>query len=122
MSGRSAVIARPCECGALAARHVNQFIHRDELWWDSEFRCQSCGTAICEHAGPGPAPDDVREALLAAHGPVRLRLEGSGHGLVAVLKVLREIWALPLPQARALADELRCAARPPGRTGPQRSS
>ncbi len=58
----------------MAVRRVNRCILRDELWWDSEFSCGSCGTCLCEHAGPGRAPDDVREALFAAHGPVRLRL------------------------------------------------
>nr|WSW69943.1 hypothetical protein OG461_29165 [Streptomyces sp. NBC_00995] len=87
---------------------MNQFILHDELWWDSELSCGGCGTYVCEHAGGGPAPDDVREALLAAHGPVRLRPVAPVPGLVPVLKVLREVSAASLSRARELAGELTC--------------
>ncbi|OEV22528.1 hypothetical protein AN221_01290 [Streptomyces nanshensis] len=90
----------------MAVRQVNQFILHDELWWDSEFSCGSCGTYLCEHAGPGPAPDDVRETLLAAHGSVRLRLVGSVPSLVPALKVFREVSAASLSRARELVGEL----------------
>lgn len=90
----------------MAVRQVNQFVHHDELWWDSEISCGSCGTYLCEQAGPGPAPDDVREALLAAHGSVRLRLVGSVPSLVPALKVFREVAAASLSRARELVGEL----------------
>ncbi|MFH8886385.1 hypothetical protein [Streptomyces californicus] len=106
MAGQTAKIASLCECGSMASRQVNQFILRDELWWDSEFSCGSCGTYLCEHAGPGPAPDEVREALLSAHGAVRLRLVGSVPALVPALKVFREISAVSLSRARELVGEL----------------
>lgn len=106
MTGQTAKIASLCECGSKAARQVSQFILHDELWWDSEFSCGSCGTFLCEHAGPGPAPDDVREALLAAHGPVGLRLVGSVPSLVPALKVFREVAADSLSRARELVGEL----------------
>ncbi|MEV4942259.1 hypothetical protein [Streptomyces zaomyceticus] len=86
---------------------MNQFTHDDALWWDSELSCGACGIHLCEHAGPEPAPDDVREALLAAHGPARLRLAGPVTGLVPALKVLREVFpAASLSRARELAAEL----------------
>ncbi|MGW6685791.1 hypothetical protein [Streptomyces sp. NPDC054961] len=106
MTGQTAKIASPCGCGSMAVRQVNQFILRDELWWDSEFSCGSCGIYLCEDAGPGPAPDDVREALLAAHGSVRLRLVGSLPSLVPALKVFREVTAASLSGARQLVGEL----------------
>lgn len=106
MTGRTAQIASRCECGSMAVRLVNQFILDDELWWDSEFSCGFCGTHVCEHAGPGPAPDDVREALLTAHGPVRLRLAGPVSRLVPAAKVLREVAATSLSRALGLAGEL----------------
>lgn len=90
----------------MAVRQVNQFVLHDELWWDSELSCGSCGAHLCEHAGRGPAPDDVREALLAAHGPVRLRLVAPVPGLVPVLKVIREVSAVSLSRARELVGEL----------------
>lgn len=106
MTGQTAKIASLCECGSMAARQVNQFILHDELWWDSEFSCGSCGTYLCEHSGPGPAPDDVRQALLSAHGPVRLRLVGSVPSLVPALKVFREAAGESLSRARELVGEL----------------
>lgn len=90
----------------MARRQVNQFILHEELWWDSEFSCDACGTYMCEHTGPGRAPDDVREALLSAHGPVRLQLAGPIPSLVPALKVVREVSAASLPQARELVGEL----------------
>lgn len=106
MTGQTAKIAALCDCGSTAARQVNQFILHDELWWDSEFSCGSCGTYLCEHSGPGPAPDDVRQALLSAHGSVRLRLVGSVPSLVPALKVFREAAGASLSRARELVGEL----------------
>lgn len=106
MTGQTAKITSRCDCRSTAVRQVNQFILHDELWWDSEFSCGCCGAYLCEHAGRGPAPDDVREALLAAHGPVRLRLVGPVPSLVPALKVLRELSAASLSRARELAGEL----------------
>ncbi|NEA64410.1 hypothetical protein G3I56_17910 [Streptomyces sp. SID12488] len=87
-------------------RQLNQFINHGELWWDAEFSCDSCGTYLCEQAGQGPAPDDVREALLAVHGPARLRLAEPVSSLVPALKAFREAEAVSLSQARELADRL----------------
>ncbi|MFI8392639.1 hypothetical protein [Streptomyces sp. NPDC085540] len=85
---------------------MNQYIDHGELWWDAEFTCDSCGTYLCEHAGPGAAPDDVREALLAAHGPARLRLVEPVSSFVPALKVFREVSAVSLSQARELVEKL----------------
>ncbi|WP_148001617.1 hypothetical protein [Streptomyces sp. adm13(2018)] len=85
---------------------MNQFVLHDELWWDAEFSCDACGAHLCEHAGAEPAPDDVRAALLAAHGPVRLRLVGPLPSRLPALKVVREVLSVPLPLARELVEEL----------------
>ncbi|MEU3739812.1 hypothetical protein AB0E78_22365 [Streptomyces sp. NPDC032198] len=85
---------------------MNQFVLDGELWWDSEFFCESCGAAMCEHAGPEAAPDDVRQALLAAHGLARLRLVGPLPSLVPAMKVFREVSGASLPRARELVREL----------------
>ncbi|MET9694747.1 hypothetical protein ABZY81_41215 [Streptomyces sp. NPDC006514] len=106
MTGQTAKIAALCECGSAAVRQVNQFIDHGELWWDAEFTCDSCGTYLCEHAGPGAAPDDVRVALLAAHGPARLRLVEPVSSLVPALKVLREVSVVSLSQVRELVEKL----------------
>ncbi|WP_331769380.1 hypothetical protein OG948_37010 (plasmid) [Embleya sp. NBC_00888] len=106
MTGQTAKIASLCECGSAAVRQVNQFINHGELWWDAEFSCDGCGTHLCEYAGRGTAPDDVREALLAAHGPARLRLVPPMPSLVPALKVFREVSAVSLSQARELVENL----------------
>ncbi|MFJ2055653.1 hypothetical protein ACIOMM_06885 [Streptomyces sp. NPDC087908] len=106
MTGRTAEIAVRCACGSAAVRRVNQFVLHDELWWDAEFSCDACGAHLCEHAGAEPAPDDVRAALLAAHGPVRLRLVGPLPSRLPALKVVREVLSVPLPRAGELVEEL----------------
>ncbi|WP_344465777.1 hypothetical protein [Kitasatospora kazusensis] len=85
---------------------MNQFIHCDDLWWDAEISCSTCGMTGCEYSGPGTPPDDVRDALLAAHGPARLRVVGPLPSLVPVLKVLREVSGASLSDAREQADGL----------------
>ncbi|MFE2760414.1 hypothetical protein [Streptomyces halstedii] len=107
MRGQTAKIATRCgDCGAMAVRQVNQFILDDALWSDSEFSCAACGTYVCEDSGPGTAPDDVREALLAANGPAKLRLAGPLPSLVPALKVFREVSAVSLSRARELVGDL----------------
>lgn len=107
MTGQTAKIESRCGgCGGTLVRQVNQFIDCGQLWWDAEVSCRTCGAGWCEHSGPGKAPEDVRSALLAEHGPSRLRVVGPAPSPVSVLKVLREVWGVSLPQARELADEL----------------
>ncbi|MEV4355969.1 hypothetical protein [Nonomuraea sp. NPDC049625] len=107
MTGQTAKIESRCDgCGGTLVRQVNQFIDRGQLWWDAEASCTSCGDGWWEHPDSGKPPKEVRSALLAAHGPSRLRVVGPVPNLVSVLKVLREVWEVPLPQARELADEL----------------
>ncbi|WP_232246292.1 hypothetical protein [Kitasatospora mediocidica] len=86
---------------------MNQFIQRDDLWWDAEISCDTCGMAGCEDSSPGRPPEDVRKALLTAHGPARLRVVGPMPSLVPALKVLREVSGASLPDARKQVDELR---------------
>ena len=106
MTGQTAKVAAHCACGHVAVRQLNQFVSRGELWWDAEFSCDNCGTYLCEQAGQGTTPHDVREALLAAHGPATLRLAEPVPSLVPALKVFREAEAVSLSQARELAEHL----------------
>ncbi|MFB7909199.1 hypothetical protein ACFC1T_22470 [Kitasatospora sp. NPDC056076] len=85
------------------------------MWWDAELHCPPCDLHLCEHAGPEAMPTDVRAALLAAHGPARLRLSGPPDDPlgdppgdpVAALRVLRDGAGVTLREARELLDELR---------------
>ncbi|MFD8755549.1 hypothetical protein ACFV0O_31930 [Kitasatospora sp. NPDC059577] len=96
------------DCGGTAVRSVGQFlVHGRELWWDAERSCPHCDAYLCEHSGPEAIPADVRDALLTAHGPARLRLAGPLTDPVAALRALREGTSAPLQEARALLAELR---------------
>ncbi|MEV0346559.1 hypothetical protein AB0H88_12385 [Nonomuraea sp. NPDC050680] len=107
MTGQTAKIESRCgSCEGTLVRQVNQFIDNGQLCWDAEVACESCGTGWCEQFGSGETPEDIRSALLAEHGPSRLCVVGPVPNLVSVLKVLREVWEVPIPQARELADKL----------------
>ncbi|MFF8279874.1 hypothetical protein ACF05T_27835 [Streptomyces lateritius] len=51
-------------------------------------------------------PENIRQALIQAHGAARLRLSSGVPSLVPVLKVLREAGELSLAEARAQATRL----------------
>ncbi|MEU9035375.1 hypothetical protein AB0D45_10835 [Streptomyces sp. NPDC048352] len=91
-------------CGGVLVRDVGQFIERGQLRWGIEGRCQACSNGWCE-MGVGPAPEEIRQALLAQHGFARLRLAAETN-LVPVLRALREMRHLSLGEARLTAAEL----------------
>jgi hypothetical protein len=55
----------------------------------------------------GPAPEEIRQALLTKHGAARLRLANKEASLVPVLRALREMHQLPLGEARLVAADLK---------------
>ncbi|MFJ5548610.1 hypothetical protein [Streptomyces sp. NPDC093225] len=91
-------------CGGVLVRDVGQFIERGQLRWGIEGRCQACANGWCE-MGVGPAPEEIRQALLAQHGSARLRLAAETN-LVPVLRALRDMRHLSLGEARLTAAEL----------------
>ncbi|MFI8007872.1 hypothetical protein [Streptomyces sp. NPDC086010] len=101
------VTTRCDDCGGVLIRDIGQFIDGGQVWWGTEGRCQACPTAWCEQDGGGTTPEEIRQALLAKHGPARLRLAGPESSLVPFLHALRETHGLSLAQARAMADELK---------------
>ncbi|MET7276185.1 hypothetical protein ABZS59_34260 [Streptomyces flaveolus] len=102
-------VTSPCAtCGGVLVRDVGQFIDRGQLRWGAEGRCQACGNAWCE-MGAGPAPEEIRQALLAEHGATRLHLATKEASLAPVLRALREVQHLPLGEARLAAADLRGA-------------
>lgn len=101
------VTTRCDDCGGALIRDIGQFIDGGQVWWGTEGRCQACPTAWCEQDSGGTTPEEIRQALLAKHGPARLRLAGPESSLVPVLHALRETHGLSLAQARAMADELK---------------
>ncbi|MGW2770111.1 hypothetical protein [Streptomyces sp. NPDC001275] len=55
----------------------------------------------------GPAPEEIRQALLTKHGAARLRLANKEASLVPVPQALRETQHLSLGEARLMAAELK---------------
>ncbi|MGW6157379.1 hypothetical protein ACWFRM_30250 [Streptomyces sp. NPDC055144] len=93
-------------CGGELVRDVGQFIDRGRLWWGVEGQCLACPDAWCE-MDTGPAPEDIRQALLTTHGPARLHLADKDASLVHVLRALREMQDLSLGEARLMAAGLK---------------
>lgn len=103
-------ITTRCEaCGGVLILDTGQFIERGRLWWGTEGACQSCPVAWCEQDFGDATPEAIRQALLAEHGPARLRLLEAEARPVRVLRALREVHGLSLAQARGRADELKTA-------------
>ena len=92
-------------CGGVLVRDLGQFVDRGQLRWGIEGRCQVCPHTWCE-TGAGPAPQEIRQALLAEHGATRLRLATEEASPVPVLRALREMHHLSLGEARLTAAEL----------------
>ncbi|PCG82367.1 hypothetical protein CIB93_30445 [Streptomyces sp. WZ.A104] len=76
------------------------------LCWGTEGRCVDCPNGWCEEDSGPVTPENIRQALLQAHGPARLRLSGDVPNLVSVLQSLRSARELSLGEARAQAAEL----------------
>ncbi|MFI6865012.1 hypothetical protein ACIBKZ_34930 [Streptomyces sp. NPDC050421] len=85
---------------------VGQYIDQGQLWWGTEGACTACPNGWCEQDTVGETPAKIRNALLEEHGPARLRLAGDRSSLVPVLRALRELFSLPLGQARVMASTL----------------
>ncbi|MFD7704517.1 hypothetical protein [Streptomyces caelestis] len=93
-------------CGGTTTCDVGQFFDRDVLCWGTEGRCADCPNGWCEQDSGPVTPESVRQALLEAYGPVRLRLSGDAPNLAPVLQALRGARRLSLGEARAQAAEL----------------
>ncbi|WP_234355791.1 hypothetical protein [Kitasatospora aureofaciens] len=101
-------ITTRCEaCGGVLILDTGQHIGGGRLWWGTEGACQSCPVAWCDQVFGDATPEEIRQALLAEHGPARLRMTAPEASAVPVLRALREVHGLSLAQARALADELK---------------
>ncbi|OEJ22663.1 hypothetical protein BGK67_00495 [Streptomyces subrutilus] len=76
------------------------------LRWGTEGQCADCPNGWCEQDSGPVTPEHIRQALLQAHGPARLRLSGEVPSLVRVLQALRSAQELSLGEAKAQAAEL----------------
>ncbi|OSP30364.1 hypothetical protein B7767_38935 [Streptomyces sp. 13-12-16] len=100
------VTGRCSACGATTTCDVGQFLDRDVLRWGTEGRCADCPNGWCEQDSGPVTPENIRQALLKAHGPTRLRPSGDAPDIVPVLQALRSARHLSLGEARAQAAEL----------------
>lgn len=100
------VTGRCSACGGTTTCDVGQFFDRGMLSWGTEGRCVDCPNGWCEEDSGPVTPENIRQALLQAHGPARLRLSGDVPSLVPVLQALRSARELSLGEARAQATEL----------------
>ncbi|MFB7468370.1 hypothetical protein ACFCZ1_33650 [Streptomyces sp. NPDC056224] len=66
------------------------------LRWEESQSCDASGVYACG-GGWGPAPEWVRERIVACEGSVRLAVGGPDG---APLKAVREVFGLSLPQLR----------------------
>ncbi|MET7543381.1 hypothetical protein [Streptomyces sp. NPDC005507] len=85
---------------------MGQFFDDGMLCWGTEGRCADCLNGWCEQDGGPVTPENIRQALLRAHGAARLRLSGDVPNLVPVLQALRSARELSLSEARAQATQL----------------
>ncbi|MFJ6369168.1 hypothetical protein ACIQK5_13440 [Streptomyces virginiae] len=92
----------PCEPCRRCVFHAWQLIDRDELGWRAEWECDTCAFGAPDTCGRdegrGPAPGDVRAAVVAAEGTVLVDLRGGG---VPALRAVRKVLGLPLAQLHA---------------------
>ncbi len=108
MITRGVKVAARCEdCGGVLIHDVGQYLDGGQLWWGTEGACETCPNGWCEQDTGGATPEEIRQALLAEHGPARLHLADDEPSLVPILRVLRETLHLPLGQARTMASDLK---------------
>lgn len=100
------VTGRCRACRGTTTCDVGQFFDRGMLCWGTEGRCVDCSNWWCEQDNGPVTPENVRQALLQAHGAARLRLSGDMPNLVPVLQALRSARELSLGEARAQATQL----------------
>ena len=90
----------PCDRCGQAARQA--FGEGGRGWYES-FHCPSCGQAY-EADGLTPAPEEFRREIIAREG--EWVLEATATPSVALLKVLREEFALSLDEAQAMKKQM----------------
>ncbi|TXS52959.1 hypothetical protein EAO77_19305 [Streptomyces sp. t39] len=93
-------------CGAESERWVVQLIRANRLRWEADYSCARCGTIACD-GDWGPAPADVRAALVAEHGEVVLLFRNDARNSGRVLKAFRDALGLTLAEAKSAAEAVR---------------
>lgn len=109
--GESVKYVSECEnCGALAECDGGEGLVDGQVSWDITRDCAACDSHVVA-CGRSDVPADLRERLLAAHGPARLQLDDASASAVRVMQVVRAELGLDLAQARAMVQQLRTGSR-----------
>ncbi|MFB7324356.1 MULTISPECIES: hypothetical protein [unclassified Streptomyces] len=81
-----------------------------QVHWDITRRCAVCGACVVV-CGRSDVPGDLRERLLAEHGPARLQLLDSSTSGVVLMKVMRAELGLDLIRAKATVQRVRAGTQ-----------
>lgn len=100
-----ATVPHTCgSCGRESVAGVGQHAGASLRWWLA-FRCPACG-AMLEADGGDDAPEDVRQAIIAAHGLWALHVEAEGSERVRAVAALRHVLGLSMAEAGTLKGSL----------------
>ncbi|MET7300209.1 hypothetical protein [Embleya sp. NPDC005575] len=91
-------------CDGVVEGWFAQFVDHETLRWAVDRRCESCGLVI-DDGGAGPAPDFVRESLLAEHGAWSLLVGKSPRAKVQSLKAFRGVCEVDLKTASMMTAQ-----------------
>ncbi|MBF6179109.1 hypothetical protein [Nocardia otitidiscaviarum] len=92
-------------CGALIEATVVEVLTSGAHQWDLEGECRICGHHWNECGYTAPLAG-MRAAILAANGPVTMRLVGGSVTTAEIMRALRAVRTLTLGEARDLAAKL----------------
>ncbi|MBC2874218.1 MULTISPECIES: hypothetical protein [Streptomyces] len=94
------------DCGAATDHHGVQTLLPDgRLRWDVESTCTACGSAFA--ACGGELPGELRDRMLAEHGPATLRVHTPPPTPAVIMRVLRATLGVDLAGAKALSRRVR---------------
>jgi hypothetical protein len=105
MTEQAARLSSPCPgCGKPCTGWAVQLTRRGRLRWELEWACDECG--ISHEGGWGPAPAEIREVILAQHGPYCLDLADSAARSGRILKAFRAALDISIREAQEFANKL----------------
>ncbi|MGC0421624.1 hypothetical protein [Embleya sp. AB8] len=99
------------DCGGVVEGWFGQFIDHEALRWAVDRRCESCGLVI-DDGGAGPAPDFVRDPILAEHGAWLLLVGDAPRAKVQSLKAFREVFEVDLKTASTMTGQAMASGWP----------
>jgi hypothetical protein len=100
-----ATVPHTCgSCRRASVAGVGQHAGASLRWWLA-FRCSACGSML-EADGDEDAPEDIRQAIIAAQGLWALHVEAEGSEKIRAVAALRQVLGLTMGEAAALKVSL----------------